>query len=142
MDQQINTFKELFPYISPEGIYLCEDIHTSYWLRYGGGHKRSGSFIEFTKNFIDALNAYHSEQRSLKVDDFTKSVDSIHYYDSIVVVEKKQRVPPIHEATGNRTFPRADDGTSRTFPQKIKHFIIKWINKLLQALRIRSFIWR
>ena len=27
--QQLNTFKKLFPKISEDGVYICEDIHTS-----------------------------------------------------------------------------------------------------------------
>ena len=32
---------------SENGIYLCEDLHTSYWPDYGGGYKRRNSFIAF-----------------------------------------------------------------------------------------------
>ena len=86
MNQQIVSYEELFSHIKDDGTYLCEDLHTSYWLKWGGGHKRMGSFIEYSKNFIDYLNAFHSEQKNLKVNSFTKSVDSIHYYDSIIAV--------------------------------------------------------
>ncbi|MDZ7817326.1 MAG: hypothetical protein U5K55_01380 [Aliarcobacter sp.] len=40
MKQQINTFEELFDHIDKNGIYLCEDIHTSYLEEYGGGYKK------------------------------------------------------------------------------------------------------
>jgi len=86
--QQIKTFKILFDKIKNDGVYLCEDVHTSYWLSYGGGSNRMGTFIQFTKKLIDKLNAFHSEENSLQVDSFTKSAKSIHYYDSIVVIEK------------------------------------------------------
>src|SRR6185312_15910237 len=76
MLQQIVTFEELFDHIKADGVYLCEDMHTAYWTRWGGGHKRKGSFLEYSKNFIDWINAYHSRQRSLKVSSFTKSVNS------------------------------------------------------------------
>ncbi|MDR2691199.1 MAG: class I SAM-dependent methyltransferase [Dysgonamonadaceae bacterium] len=51
MIQKIVSFEELFPHIKEDSVYLCEDLHTSYWLHYGGGHKRRGSFIEYSKNF-------------------------------------------------------------------------------------------
>ena len=75
---------------SENGIYLCEDLHTSYWLYFGGGYKRNGTFVEYSKNFIDQLNAFHSEQRQLIPNSFTRSVDSIHYYDSVLVIHKKK----------------------------------------------------
>ena len=55
MKQQINTFEELFPHIDENGIYLCEDLHTSYWWKFGGGYKRKNTFIEYSKNFIDYI---------------------------------------------------------------------------------------
>jgi hypothetical protein len=104
MIQQITSFEELFGAVKKDGVYLCEDVHTSYWLRYGGGHKRRGTFIEHCKNLIDRLNAWHSEERSLPVDDFTRSVDSVHFYDSIVVIEKRERGAPEALQTGTPSF--------------------------------------
>ncbi len=58
MQQQISTFEELFPHVSAHGAYLCEDMHTSYWKGWGGGgYKKHGTFIEYTKNLIDSINA-------------------------------------------------------------------------------------
>jgi hypothetical protein len=90
MHQQIATFEELFPRISENGIYLCEDTHTSYWRKFGGGYRRRGSFIEYSKNWIDGLNAWHTEQPGkLSAGEFTRSARSVTYYDSVVVIEKQ-----------------------------------------------------
>ena len=106
MEQQIATFEELFASVQPHGVYLCEDLHTSYWRRWGGGYRKRGSFIEYSKDWIDALHAWHSrEPRRLSVSDFTRSAHSLHYYDSVVVVEKRPMTPPINEATGVTLFP-------------------------------------
>jgi len=91
MAQQINTFEEMFPHISENGVYLCEDLHTSYWQKWGGGYRKAGTFVEYSKNFIDYINAWHSRQRlRLNVNAFTKSVHSLHYYDSVLVIEKRR----------------------------------------------------
>lgn len=101
MKQQIRTYEEFFARIQPYGVYLCEDLHTSYWRRWGGGLRRRGSFIEYSKHFIDALHAWHSRQpRRFKVTDFTRSVHSLHYYDSILVIEKRPIQKPDHQHTG------------------------------------------
>ena len=89
MKQQIATFEELFPHIHENGVYLCEDLHTSYWQKYGGGYRKRGTFIEYSKNFIDQINAWHSKSGRLEVTDFTRSAYSLHYYDSILVIEKR-----------------------------------------------------
>jgi hypothetical protein len=101
MQQQINTFEELFPHIEKHGVYLCEDVHTSYWKGWGGGgYRNKGTFIEYSKNFIDYINAWHSQTPKLKVSDFTRSARSLHFYDSIVVVEKDIVEQPYHIRTG------------------------------------------
>lgn len=106
MKQQINTFEEMFSYIDDNGVYLCEDLHTSYWIGYGGGYKKRGTFIEYSKNFIDYINAWHSEQKSrLNITEFTRSVHSLHYYDSILVIEKRPIEKPFHLKTGTPEIP-------------------------------------
>lgn len=103
MEQQIVTYEEMFDHISPNGVYLIEDLHTSYWDEFGGGHRRDGSFIEYSKNFIDSINAFHSKQDSLKVTSFTRSVHSLHYYDSILVVEKRPIEAPYTMKSGRKS---------------------------------------
>ncbi len=36
MKQQIVTFEEMYDFVKDDGVYLCEDLHTSYWKSYGG----------------------------------------------------------------------------------------------------------
>lgn len=100
MNQQIVTYEELFDHVKDDGVYLCEDLHTSYWSKWGGGYRNPKSFIEYSKAFIDYINAYHSKTPELGVNDFTKSVGSIHYYDSILVLEKKKRSKPVSKKSG------------------------------------------
>lgn len=95
MNQQIVAFEELYPIISPDGVYLCEDLLTSYWEEYGGGYKRENTFIEYSKNLIDYLNAWHSrEKEKFDVNEFTLSTHSMHYYDGVLVIEKRRINPP------------------------------------------------
>lgn len=92
MNQQITSFEEMYEHIKDEGLYLCEDVYTSYWTNFGGGYKNPNSFIEYTKNLIDHLNAYWaSEDDDLYPNNFTDNTYSIHYYDGIVIIEKKKR---------------------------------------------------
>lgn len=104
MRQQIVAFEELFNHIKPDGIYFCEDCHTSYRWRYGGGYKRKNTFMEYSKNWIDKINAFHSKTGKLTVDDFTRSAKSLHYYDSIVVIEKGKVEKPVESKTGAAAF--------------------------------------
>lgn len=100
MDQQRITFDYLYDHISENGVYLIEDLHTSYWKEYGGGYKGENSFIEYAKGFIDNLNAFHSRDPKLKVNNFTKTTHSFHAYDSIIVLEKRSISKPTHKMRG------------------------------------------
>jgi len=144
MTQQIVSFEELYDHVKDDGVYLCEDIHTSYWLKFGGGYRRRGTFIEYTKNFIDKLHAYHSEQKSLPVSDFTRTTDSIHYYDSIVVLEKRRRVEPYQEKTGAPSFEAPPPPVSAmfVFKQKTLNFALTTGNKILRFFRLGSIKWK
>ncbi|MSQ55727.1 MAG: class I SAM-dependent methyltransferase [Betaproteobacteria bacterium] len=93
MQQQIATFEALFPHVKDDGIYLCEDTHTSYWEEFGGGF-RGSSFLEYSKQWIDALHAWHSRDPRLTVGEFTRSAWAMHYYDSMLVIEKRRMQPP------------------------------------------------
>src|ERR1035437_5886082 len=144
MVQQIVSFEELFDAVKSDGVYVCEDLHTSYWIEFGGGHKRSGSFIEYSKNFIDSINAYHSQQNSLKVTSFTESVDSIHYYDSVMVIEKRKIEKPYFTSTGTMSFhdlPKklALGGKISRELRKSSSFAINWV---LRCFRIKGFSWK
>lgn len=37
MKQQIVTFEQMFSHLSENGVYMCEDVFTSYWTPWGGG---------------------------------------------------------------------------------------------------------
>jgi len=101
MDQQIITFEEMFPYMSENGIFICEDTHTSYWDICGGGYKKENTFIEYAKNLVDDLHAYHSKNRDeLKPTYYTKNVEFVHFYDSMVVIKKRKRSVPFSKKTG------------------------------------------
>ncbi|HZI83760.1 MAG TPA: class I SAM-dependent methyltransferase [Casimicrobiaceae bacterium] len=111
MRQQRTTFDVMFPKVAEDGIYICEDLHTSYWPEYGGGYPGADSFLEYTKSLVDRLNAWHSKDpAALAVSDFTRSAYALHYYDSILVIEKRRRDRPEDRRTGRSTIP------DRAFP--------------------------
>jgi cephalosporin hydroxylase len=105
MTQQINTFEEIWPGVRKGGVFLIEDLHTSYWEKYGGGVRRPGTFIEYAKNLIDQVNAWHSRDKDLlSVDEYTKTIRGMHVYDSIIVFDKGPVKKPTHERTGTPSF--------------------------------------
>jgi hypothetical protein len=139
---QIITFEYLFKFIKLGGVYLVEDTHTSYWVEYGGGNKRRGSFLEFSKNLVDSLYARYSEQKGLKVDYYTENLYSIHFYDSIVCFDKQKTKIPITLKRGVKEPDRISKYSElkKTIFFKFFYSILIILNKILQLFNLRGFI--
>lgn len=88
MRQQKLSFDYLFDHVKEGGYYSCEDTHTSYARSFGGGLRKRSTFIEFAKRKIDYLYAWQSAQ--LKENEITKNCYGIHFYNGIVLFEKKK----------------------------------------------------
>lgn len=99
----ISTFLFFYPHLKPGGIYLIEDLHTSYWKNFGGGFLENRSSIQFLKLIIDVINfeswgmffnrkkslklGYLKTQKNIPVKNFN-DVESIHFYNSVCVIKK------------------------------------------------------
>jgi hypothetical protein len=95
MHELAASFQALYPHLAPDSVYICEDLHTCYMQSYGGGYRKDDSFLERSKDWIDRLHASYSEDATLRPDAFTQSTSSLHYYDSVLVVEKRPRRAPM-----------------------------------------------
>lgn len=84
MSDVVATFRHLYPKLEKNGVYMVEDMHTAYWQDFGGGLRRSGTFIELCKDLVDELNGVHAGLET----EFTRSTLSMHFYDSIVAFER------------------------------------------------------
>jgi cephalosporin hydroxylase len=104
MNQQIVSFENLYLKVKEGGSYIVEDTHTSYWHSFHGGVKKSSSFIEYSKNLVDSLYEGHiNDKRKIVINEITKHIDGISFFDSIVVFEKRKRPQPFHIRKGNET---------------------------------------
>lgn len=110
MAQQITTLEELYAHVKPDGVLLVEDTHTSYWRSYGGGLRAPHTFMETAKRLVDDLNAWHTQDpHSLAPNPFTESTRSMHFYDSIVVIEKGAHPRPKTVSSGTPQFALPPD---------------------------------
>lgn len=87
---QITSFEILFPLLNNGGVYLCEDTHTSYWEIYGGELKGNNTFVEFAKSLVDELHYQHIRYGNDIAISFRNQIRAIHFYDSIIVFEKRK----------------------------------------------------
>ncbi len=89
-NHQIITFREMFPHIKDGGLYMCEDCGSSYWEDWDGGLKKPDTFIEFTKDLVDEINAFFHMRDNFAPTYNTLNMGGIHFYTGMVVVEKKK----------------------------------------------------
>lgn len=127
MEQQIITFETMYDKISENGFYVCEDICTSYWLEYGGGYKKKRSFIEYSKNLIDSIHAWHSRNPDkFPITDLTKTIKGIHFYNNMLFIEKGLMLSkPEVERRGTRTIPLTESTGNPSFEEPLKFKLIR-----------------
>lgn len=106
MDQIIMSFQSLFPYLKKGGLYIIEDLCTSYWSIYGSygtpenPQSGPGTAIQFLKDLIDDLNFTAARtwsgdankipprlESTLNI--YQKEIESIHFYKSLCIIIKR-----------------------------------------------------
>jgi 23S rRNA U2552 (ribose-2'-O)-methylase RlmE/FtsJ len=87
-DDVIETFKIMFPRIKDGGLYIVEDLHTSYWEKWGGGFRKKGTSIEYFKDLVEAINSDYVSSIDNYVSNYSKNIESITFYDSICTIKK------------------------------------------------------
>lgn len=92
------TFQYLYPQLSKNGIYLVEDVHTSYWKEFGDPAE---GFVESAKRMIDQLNADHS-RGATEPNFITRHTLGVSFYDSLIVFERGSIPTKTPFATGTR----------------------------------------
>lgn len=108
MNQQITSFSSLWPALSDRGLYIVEDTHTSYWPGFGGGHRAPGSFIEFAKTLIDLMHSWYTDDDdSFPLHPMAQEIGEIRFYDSLVVIEKRLKEPPMAMVAQNGRINRS-----------------------------------
>ncbi|MEO8770794.1 MAG: class I SAM-dependent methyltransferase [Ferruginibacter sp.] len=130
MRQQIVSFESLFSKVKLNGIYLCEDNHSSYWFSFGGGMKRKGNYIEYVKNLIDVMHLWYAGKNTyIKNHALKDQLYAIHIYDSIVVIEKKKIRAPFNTQVGEFTVGYIET-EKKSLLYKVNHFFFKAKNRI------------
>jgi len=88
MIDQKGSCDKFFPFLKEGGIYIIEDLCTSYRRRnYNGGFRNVHTTIEFLKRMLDTL---HYEIHGQCWDKFVDKIYSIHMYKRIAFIFKKR----------------------------------------------------
>lgn len=88
------SFATLFPLLRADGIYVIEDVETSYWPEYGGcpdPKADATTTVGFAKRLLDGLNyrEWRDENGPDAVPSFNdRHVVAVHAYHNLFFIEK------------------------------------------------------
>ena len=99
----IYSFEHLFDSVKSGGVYIIEDIGTSYWSDYGGGFREPQTSVEYFKRLCDDVNfngvinhnkenvharredwCIENAQNTCRVD-----IESINFLNGIIIITKR-----------------------------------------------------
>jgi hypothetical protein len=103
----IFSFEHLFDSVKSGGVYIIEDVCTSYWYQYNGGYLKQDSMMEYFKSLTDDVNFRGLEnhdnpngvwhRRESNLDDLSKrsqpqcrtDIESINFLNGIIIITKR-----------------------------------------------------
>lgn len=109
MTQQIRSFEALFPLLNKGGIYLVEDVQTSYWKTFNAGLRKEGTFMEYAKQLTDYVNKDHFRHADTieiyppLLESLTNELTGVHFHDGMCFFQKGDK-------TKKRAFNYFGDG--------------------------------
>jgi hypothetical protein len=85
------SFGALFPLLAPGGLYVIEDVQSSYWPTFGGCVDRCGhpqTSMGFLKSLVDGLNHEEFLIENYEPTYFDRQIVALHFYHNLVFVSK------------------------------------------------------
>jgi hypothetical protein len=85
----IASFEALFPLLAPGGLYIVEDIGTSYWPDFGGSHDlwSKTTSMGYFKRLADGVNHPHIKG-GFEPSPFDLAIRFVHFYENLVIIQK------------------------------------------------------
>ena len=112
----IKSFDFLFNYLNLGGLYIIEDLQTSYFPRYGGSRvnlNKKNTSINFIKKLLDSVNYENHDRPFYKKNKYDGLIKSVNMYQNIAFIEKGNSRKFLYKNYNN------------SFAEKIKKFISK-----------------
>ncbi|MEV0569495.1 hypothetical protein [Dactylosporangium sp. NPDC050588] len=89
---QIKSFEFLFPRLAADGLYVIEDMETSYWPGFGGSSTEFSSpstGVGYLKDMVDGMNyEAMTSDATYRRRPTDRTVVGIHFFHSMAIVEK------------------------------------------------------
>ena len=106
----------LFDHLNKNGLYIIEDLQTSYFPRYGGSRyklRKNRTSMNYIKSLTDSINYEHYDRPFFKRKKFDGIIKYIHFYQNIAIIKKGESVKYFYK----------DKDKQNNFSEKIKKII-------------------
>ena len=116
----ITTFNYLFDFLNTDGIYVVEDLQTSYQPRFGGNRfnlSKKNTSMNFFKRLTDSINYERNDKPFFSKLKFDGYIKSIFFHQNIIFLTKGK---------SKKLF--FNDIKKNTFSDKLKKFISFFYN--------------
>jgi hypothetical protein len=85
----IKTLLMLWPHVTPNGVYVIEDLQTAYWPGFAGSPwPNPTTSMSFLKGLVDGLNWEEKEQPYYNPTLFDRTLLGISFYHNIAFLQK------------------------------------------------------
>ena len=90
------SFNVLFPLLADGGLYVIEDVQSTFWPQFGGSALDGGGIMHLARAILEHL--HHAEiqvvQPNRRVSDFARSIRSFRAWHNIFAIEKGDNTEP------------------------------------------------
>ena len=93
--QIIISLNFLFDYLNNNGLYVIEDLQTSYFPRFGGSRinlKKKGTSMNFLKSITDSINYENNDKPFFRSRKFDGMIKYIHFYQNVAILKKGKSI--------------------------------------------------
>lgn len=87
----LESFRVLFPLLQDDGIYVAEDLQTSYWPTWGGAERdynRTDTAMGYFKSLVDGLNHCEYVIPGYQPTYHDLNIVAMHFYHSMAFMQK------------------------------------------------------
>ena len=94
-NQITTSLNFLFDYLNDNGLYVIEDLQTSYFPRFGGSRfnlTRKKTSMNFVKSITDSVNYEQNDRPFYETKKFDGQVKFVHFFQNVTIIKKDKSI--------------------------------------------------
>ena len=96
----IKSLEYLFEHLNHNGLYVVEDLQTSYFPRYGGSRYnllKKDTSMNYLKSMADSINYEQNNKPFFKKKKYDGLIKYIHFYQNLAIIKKGSSIKYYYE---------------------------------------------